>query len=79
MIVCQCKGITDASVRQAVREGAGTVAEVGISCRAGTECGGCHETIAQLIAEEMAVRAPAGAGAGRHECSRPTLNFLRVG
>ncbi len=52
MIVCQCKGTTDAAVRKAVREGATTIAEVGAACSAGTECEGCHETIAKIIAQE---------------------------
>ncbi len=52
MIVCQCKGTTDAVVRRAVRAGASTIGEVGAMCLAGTECGGCHETIAQIILSE---------------------------
>ncbi len=52
MIVCQCKGTTDATVRKVVREGARTVAAVGAACSAGTECAGCHETIAKIISEE---------------------------
>lgn len=52
MIVCQCKGTTDAAIRRAIRAGASTVGEVGAACLAGTECEGCHETILQLIRSE---------------------------
>lgn len=52
MIVCQCKGTTDATIRKEVRQGAKTIAEVGALCSAGTECEGCHETIAKIILEE---------------------------
>jgi bacterioferritin-associated ferredoxin len=52
MIVCQCKGVSDAAVRRAVREGASTVEEVGWACKAGTDCGGCHPTIVQIICAE---------------------------
>ena len=52
MIVCQCKGITDAVIRKAVRAGATTIAAVGVACSAGTECEGCHETIAKIISQE---------------------------
>lgn len=53
MIVCQCKGTTDAAIRKAVREGATTVGAVGAACSAGTECEGCHETIARIISSEL--------------------------
>ena len=56
MIVCQCKGTTDAAIRKAVREGATTIGEVGAACMAGIECEGCLETIARIISEER----PAG-------------------
>lgn len=54
MIVCQCKGVTDADIRRAIREGAVTVEQVGLSCRAGTDCGGCKPTIQCLLQAELA-------------------------
>ena len=53
MIVCQCKGITDQCVRKAVRAGAVTVEQVGLDCSAGADCGGCRDTIALLVREEL--------------------------
>ena len=52
MIVCQCKGTTEAAVRKAIRAGASTVAEIGCACLAGTDCGGCHETLVKILSSE---------------------------
>lgn len=53
MIVCQCKGVTDADIRKAVREGAVTVEQIGLACRAGTDCGGCKPTIELILQAEL--------------------------
>jgi NAD(P)H-nitrite reductase large subunit len=41
-----------------------TVAGVGLACKAGTDCGGCHETIERIIRIELTPAAsekqPAG-------------------
>ncbi len=50
MIVCLCKGITDADIRRAIAAGATTVSQLGASCGAGTECGGCRPVLYQLLA-----------------------------
>lgn len=52
MIVCQCKGTTEATVRKAIRAGASSVAEIGCACLAGTDCGGCHETLVKILSSE---------------------------
>ena len=39
-----------------MRQGAGSVAEVGAACRAGTGCGGCRPTIVGLLAAHRAER-----------------------
>jgi bacterioferritin-associated ferredoxin len=64
MIVCHCKGISDKTIRRAVREGAHTIDEVGVSCRAGTECGGCLDTIRWLIHSETQAAVVPAFGAG---------------
>ena len=51
MYVCLCKGVTEKTVRACIREGAGSVAEVGRGCGAGTDCGSCAGTISELIEE----------------------------
>ena len=58
MIVCQCKGVTDAEIRKAIRQGAATVEQIGVACRAGTDCGGCKPTIEYFLQLE---RIPARA------------------
>lgn len=51
MIVCLCKVVSDRAIRAAQQAGATTVAEVGLATGAGTDCGGCHEAIARLLAQ----------------------------
>ena len=53
MIVCQCKGVTEAAARRAVRAGALTIGEIGFVCLAGTECGACHEILEQILQSEQ--------------------------
>jgi bacterioferritin-associated ferredoxin len=60
MLVCQCSGISDRTIRRVVRAGASTVGQVTQGCGAGAYCGGCTEAIRDLIqvdavenAEEM--------------------------
>jgi bacterioferritin-associated ferredoxin len=50
MYVCLCEGVTDRTIRKAIRRGATTLDELGRSCGAGTGCGGCWETLQELIA-----------------------------
>ena len=52
MIVCQCKGISDTTVRRAVREGAQTPTEVSLACGAGTDCGCCRPTLVKILESE---------------------------
>ena len=53
MIVCQCTGTRDSEIRKMVREGKGDLRQIGRDCLAGTECGGCRETIHQILLEEQ--------------------------
>lgn len=61
MIVCSCLGVFERTVNRAIDGGAMTVEAVGRACGAGTDCGGCHELIEELIASRMLVRAGAPA------------------
>jgi bacterioferritin-associated ferredoxin len=54
MIVCHCQAVSHRRVLEVVRDGARTAAEVGRACGAGTRCGGCVETVCELIAEARA-------------------------
>jgi bacterioferritin-associated ferredoxin len=62
VIVCQCNGVSDRSIRRAVRGGASSCREIARICNAGTFCGGCRPAIAELIREEQS-DAVAEAGA----------------
>lgn len=53
VIVCHCKGISDRTIRRAVREGAVSGLDVGRACAAGTGCGGCQEAIEEIVACEL--------------------------
>jgi bacterioferritin-associated ferredoxin len=65
MIVCLCKGVSCGAIRKAIAEGARTVEEVGLSCGAGTDCGGCRGTVADIVEEELEA-APGLAACPRH-------------
>jgi len=51
MYVCVCKAVTEHEIRASIEAGAGTVDAVTRACRAGDDCGACHEAIEELIAE----------------------------
>lgn len=51
MIVCHCAGVTDASIHQAIRNGARSVSEVAYRCGAGKHCDPCRDEIALLLSE----------------------------
>jgi bacterioferritin-associated ferredoxin len=52
MIVCQCKGVTDRTIRKAVRDGASSRNDVFRACTAGEICGGCEPAIKKIIESE---------------------------
>ncbi len=55
-IVCLCNRVSDRRVRRCVDAGADTVEQVGDACGAGTTCGGCHDTIDDIIEVRRAAR-----------------------
>lgn len=61
MLICHCNGVSDRAIRNAVRGGAQTPADVARSCGAGTGCGGCLSAVRDLIHTEAAHRAEASA------------------
>ncbi len=56
MIVCHCRAVTDAAIRDAIAAGAASLAEVARRTGAGRCCAPCQEEIAGMLA---AARAPA--------------------
>jgi len=79
MLVCHCHGITDRTIRQQVREGAASPAQVIRRCRAGSHCGGCRPRIRELVREELAARATAGADDSLVVVSAPTPQLAPTG
>ena len=57
MLVCHCNGVSDRTIRKVVREGARSTAQVAYACGAGACCGGCEDTVRQIIHAETASRA----------------------
>jgi bacterioferritin-associated ferredoxin len=53
--------VSDRVVEAAVEAGDRTIEELGRSCGAGTDCGGCHELLADLL--EPSAGELVGAGA----------------
>jgi bacterioferritin-associated ferredoxin len=49
MYVCICKAVTDKTVQAAIDDGADTVEAVTRACRAGGDCGSCHDMIEGMI------------------------------
>jgi len=65
-MVCLCRGVSERTVAKAIDRGASTVDEVGMACRAGTGCGICRATIADMLVTRVSVRRPAPGLAGAY-------------
>ncbi len=59
MVVCHCKAVNDSSIVAPLHDRRLTIEDVATSCGAGTDCGGCLETIRQLIESAAAVESAA--------------------
>jgi len=66
MIICQCNGISDRTIRKAVRNGASNRSDIVRACTAGTACGGCAPAIDEIIKAE------------REQIARPGLTVLEL-
>jgi bacterioferritin-associated ferredoxin len=51
MIICHCAGISDATIRKSVRQGATSLRAVARRCGAGRNCGSCRDEILALLAD----------------------------
>ena len=54
MVVCHCEAINDRTIRDALAAGSTTVDEIARDCGAGSQCGGCVDTIRNLLARAHA-------------------------
>ena len=59
MYVCICLAVTDVEVKTAIEGGAETVSEVTRACKAGGDCGSCHDMIEDML-EGHAAKAESG-------------------
>ena len=57
MFVCVCKAVSQSEVEQSIDDGATTVEAVTRACRAGGDCGACHQTIEDLIEDRCLVKS----------------------
>ena len=68
MIICQCTGTTDGTIRALARDGVTKVSEVTRRCGAGGCCQSCRPAIARILRqtarEEAASAAQPGLPAG---------------
>lgn len=56
MIVCICRGTSDSVIREAIDDGARSVADL-MACGIGDQCGSCHNMLRKLLAVAAAERA----------------------
>lgn len=49
MILCQCSGVSDATVARLIKEGAGTVGAIARRCGAGRYCSPCRAAITSML------------------------------
>ena len=49
MILCQCVGVTDVTIKRLIEEGAASITEITRRCGAGRCCSPCREEIAALL------------------------------
>lgn len=57
MIVCECTGVTDGTIRALARDGVTKVAEVTRRCGAGGCCQSCRPTIARILRQTASEKA----------------------
>jgi bacterioferritin-associated ferredoxin len=65
MIVCLCRGLSDADIRATMAAGADTLPEIGDACGAGTDCRMCCECLVTMLAERAAGAATCAPGERR--------------
>ena len=51
MILCLCRGVQDGAVGGAIANGASTLDEIVAACAAGSDCGACHASLLDMLAE----------------------------
>ena len=65
MYVCVCNAVSDRSIRAAVKKGASSLADLMVSCDAGTCCGACHPELEAMLEHLQQERVRNGGSAPR--------------
>jgi bacterioferritin-associated ferredoxin len=50
MIVCLCRGVSEAALQHLIDAGATSLRQIGEACGAGTDCGACCPLVQELLA-----------------------------
>lgn len=58
MWVCVCHAVSSHEVERAIDGGAMTREDVTRTCRAGGDCGACHQTIEEMIEDRTELMTP---------------------
>jgi bacterioferritin-associated ferredoxin len=51
VLICHCRAVNDATIRNAIHAGAREPTEVSLACGAGSRCGGCLPALRLLLDE----------------------------
>jgi bacterioferritin-associated ferredoxin len=65
MIVCECRGLTDAQIRALVRAGWDTLPLLETVCGVGASCGDCRQALAAMLDQETMSRREAASKSSR--------------
>lgn len=52
MIICHCFAVTDSIVKQHIKNGAKSIADIQKKCNIGTDCGACLLSVKLLLKNE---------------------------
>ncbi len=58
MVVCLCAGLNEREIQGALDAGAGTLADIGRTCGAGLDCGGCHPVLQDMLCRRSCEDCP---------------------
>ena len=53
MIVCVCNNVSDRQIREAVDSGMGSMLEMRLHLKVGTDCGKCHSCAKRVLREAV--------------------------
>ena len=57
MVVCHCKAVNDTRLRAEIAAGAVDADDLADRCGAGSQCGGCYETIVEILQQHRSTTA----------------------